>query len=257
MAKKPRYFLHLAYKGTNYRGWQVQAKGRSVQGELERCLSALLHAPKKVHPCGRTDAGVHASQFFAHLEKEGEIDFDLVFRINKMLPNDIVVYDMIDMIPNAHAQLDAISRTYLYKVHRRKNPFWEEGSTWFPAENLDLDLIRKAMLILQKYEDFRSMCLTPEKHSSTICQFQKVELTTAMNEEQLCFELTANRFLRGMVRLLVARFLDIGTGKLSLDAFEASLKTGNRVRFHTLAPPQGLYLAKVEYPYLKVAPRMF
>lgn len=257
MAKKPRYFLHLAYKGTKYRGWQVQPKGRSVQGELEKCLSALLHAPKKIHPCGRTDAGVHASQFFAHLEKDKDIDFDLVFRINKMLPNDIVVYDLIDMIPNAHAQLDAMSRTYLYKIHRRKNPFWEEGSTWFPAEHLDLNQIKKAMRIIEQHKDFRSMCLTPDNHSSTICQFQKVALTTALNEEQLCFEFTANRFLRGMVRLLTARLLDIGTGKLSLDEFEQALETGNRVRFHTLAYPQGLYLAKVTYPYLEVESRLF
>lgn len=257
MAKKPRYFLHLAYKGTNYRGWQVQPKGRSVQGELEKQLSALLHRPVKIHPCGRTDAGVHASQFFAHMNKEKEIDFDLVFRINKMLPNDIAVFDLIDMMPNANAQLDALSRTYKYKIHREKNPFLEEGSTWIEAKNLDLSNMQKALATIQKYEDFRSMCLTPDLHSSTLCQFTNAQLTTEHQDAFLCLEFTANRFLRGMVRLLVGRLIDIGKGRLSLDEFENALQTGQRVQFHKSARPQGLYLASVTYPYLNMKPRLF
>ncbi len=247
-----RYFLHLAYKGTKYRGWQSQPKARSVQEVLEKHISALLHQKKTVHPCGRTDAGVHASQFFAHLEVEQKIDFDLVFRINKLLPNDIAVYDLIKVEDHANAQLDAIRRTYQYYFHLDKNPFLEETSSWYDIENLDVKNMKSAVDLIKKYEDFRAMCLQPDAHNSTLCSIFETKLKVEANNRQFCFEITANRFLRGMIRLLVARIIEIGKGQLSLKQFQHALQTGERVQYHKSAHPQGLHLTKVVYPYLEM-----
>jgi len=249
-----RYFIHLAYKGTHYRGWQRQAEAPSVQQVVEEKLSEVLSQSIHVHPCGRTDAGVHASQFFVHFSVEKAIDFDFVFRMNKKLPNDIAVYDLLSVPEKANAQLDATARTYRYYFHLNRNPFWEEGSTWYPLENFDIEKAKQLFPLLKKYNDFRSMCLKPDTHNHTLCTIEYATLES-LPDGRFCFEIKANRFLRGMVRLLVGRLLDIGTGKISIQEFENCLQTGERVEHHTLAYPQGLYLAKVEYPFFEIEPK--
>ncbi len=246
-SNKMRYFLHLAFKGTNYFGWQRQKAALGVQEVIEEKLSLLLRQATKIHPCGRTDAGVHASQFYVHFESEPITRPDFIYRMNQLLPEDIVIYELLPVVPKANAQLDAISRTYRYYFHTQKNPFLEERSAWYHLGELDVDKMKTAIDILPSYEDFRSMCLQPDAHNSTLCTIMNAHLEMNVAQNEFSFEITASRFLRGMIRLLVARIMDIGIGKISIDEFKNCLETGERVRFHTSAYPQGLFLAQIEY----------
>ena len=203
--------------------------------------------------CGRTDAGVHASQFFCHIKVDHGFDFDPVFRLNKMLPNDISIFDIIQVDRSAHAQHDAVARTYTYRVHTKKNAFKSELSTFYPKDNLNPENMRKALSLLRHYRDFRSMCKQPDLYKSTICQISQSALVIDDHQDELKFEITADRFLRGMIRILVGNVLEIGYGRLALSNFEECLKTGQPTRHFKAAYPQGLYLSKVAYPYLNLA----
>ncbi len=246
-----RYFLHLSYLGTRYRGWQSQPNVSSVQQHIEDKLAVILRKPTKIHPCGRTDAGVHASQFFAHINIEQNIDFDLVYKLNSLIPNDIIIHDLADVPARANAQLDATNRTYRYYFHTQKNPFITKLSSYFTYD-LDISKMERASQTIANYHDFESMCLQPHLHNHTNCQIKKINFHRAFCGTRFCFEITADRFLRGMIRLLMGRLVDIGREQLTLDAFVEAIETKKRVKYHTSAPPQGLYLAKVDYPFLSL-----
>jgi len=250
-----RYFLHLSYKGKDYHGWQNQTDVKTVQEVLEMHLSKMLGTPTTCHGCGRTDAGVNASQYFCNINIAKELDYDFVFRINKMLPASIVIYDLIPVADNANTQYDAVKRTYNYYFHFQKNPFLDDISSFYEVKNLDIGKMQKAVSLLLGKKDFKAFCISPDVYHHTMCEVSNVNLTTNDSGSRMRFQITADRFLRGMVRILSANILKVGEGKISVDEFEYCLVHKEKPKFHNIAFPQGLYLSKIEYPYLDIVPR--
>lgn len=248
-----RHFIHLAYQGTAYRGWQRQAHEKSVQATIEDQLSKMLKTKTIIHGCGRTDAGVHASQYFAHANIPLTLDYDPVERLNHILPDDIAIYEIIPMEDQkCNAQTDAIARSYEYHMHFDKIPKLKNNSTYFKVAELDINTMQKGVSIIRNTVDFRSLCKSPNIYNHTNCQIQSVNLDVTPDNNTMIFSITANRFLRAMIRNIVARLIDIGKGELLLDQFEDIVTNQKEFEypFHRQAPPTGLYLSKVVYPYL-------
>jgi len=250
-----RYFFHLGFNGNNYRGWQKLREVTSVQETIESALSKILKVPMEINGCGRTDAQVNASQFFFHLDVEEAWDYDLRFRLNKTLPPDIAIFDILPMEGLPHARFDATHRTYDYFIHTYKDPFLFGLSSFYPEDNLDLEQMRQAVKVLTKYDDYRAFCRTPNKYEHTICRVSDASLYTNTRGDKIRFQITSNRFLTGMIRIIVGKLLDIGRGKLSVEEFEHYLNTKQTPATIIPAYPQGLYLSKVTYPYLNLPPR--
>ena len=247
-----KYFFHLSYKGTRYRGWQRQATAHSLQAEIEAALAKMAKTHIPVIGCGRTDAGVHASQYVMHLSVEKQWDFDPVERLNKMLPNDISVYACMPVSDEAHAQYDATERMYSYFIHAHKDPFLAELSSYYPMKNLDISSMQEAVKLLNGDQDCRALCKKPDIYTHTRCNISHASLSVHVRGDRMRFCIRANRFLKGMVRIIVGNLLEIGRGRLSLQAFEAALNQQQPLRYFQSAYPQGLYLAKVTYPYLEL-----
>jgi len=250
-----RFFFHIGYSGYNYRGWQFQPGIVSVQQVLESTLSQVLKTPVTIMGCGRTDAMVHASQFFFHVDVQQVWDFDLLFRLNKNLPSDIAIFDIIPVEENHHARFDAILRTYDYFIHTYKDPFLSQTSALYLQKDLDLNKMKAATALLTKYDDFRAFCKTPADYDHTICRVTVARWFADSNGDKLRFQISANRFLGRMIRILVGRLLEIGEGGLSVDEFEHHLKSRETPKIIEPAYPQGLYLSKVTYPYLDIPSR--
>ena len=248
-----RYFLHLAYNGFNYRGWQRQITAITVQQALEDCLSRIFKKKITCIGCGRTDAMVHAVQYFAHFDVDEAFDFDLIHRLEKSLPYDIVVFDVLQMKNgNEHARFDAIERRYTYFIHTEKDPFLHSISSYYEYSILNLNSMKEASLLLLKYTDFRAFCLTPDRHNTTLCNITAVQIFTNTNTNRLRFEISANRFLKGMIRIIVGKLLEIGAGKISVADFEDFFLSKQRAKCMNSAYPQGLYLSRIRYPYIDI-----
>ena len=226
-----------------------------MQEVLETALSMLLKNPVAIVGCGRTDARVHASQFFFHTDIEGEWDFDLFFRLNKILPDDIAVFDIIPMQGRPHARFDAIQRTYDYFIHIYKDPLLTSFSSLYPERNLDLDKMKAAVALLPLYNDYRAFCKCPDRIEHTLCYVSSASLFIDTNGDKLRFQVTANRFLSKMIRIIVGRLLEIGRGEMPVDEFEHYLINKVTPKIIIPAYPQGLYLSKVTYPYLDIPPQ--
>ncbi len=250
-----RYFLHLAYNGAAYNGWQRQLNApHSVQQVLEAAISKLTNQKITVMGCGRTDAGVHADQYFVHVDFDQIPKPDFCFRLNKILPLDIIIYDIIPVHDRAHTRYDAISRSYAYFLHLDKDPFLAPFSAYYEV-NLDLEAIKPGLDQIKQMTDFRYLCLTPDRIKSTICMVSQAEVSTSPDGRRWCFRFTANRFLKAMIRLTVARLILLGSGKIDLETFIA-INTGNhKLKIPALAYPQGLHLTNIEYPYLSIKPK--
>lgn len=246
-----KYFLHLAYQGGNYHGYQRQAQVPSVQATIEDNLRKLFYPELTIHGCGRTDAGVHASQYFAHFVVPETIDFDLIYKLNRMLPDDIAIYDLIPVHPKANAQLDAKSRTYEYHIHLNKDPFLFDKSSCYDLLDLDLDLMEQALALFTGEHDFYNFCLQPELHASTLCNMSLVKMIQP-TEDRVIFRFKANHFLRGMIRIIVGRLLDAGQKKITLEDIKKSIRREQPNKFMKQAYPQGLYLTEVEYDFDKI-----
>ncbi len=246
-----RYFLELAYKGTDYHGWQIQPEAISVQEVFNHSIATLLNDPTiKTTGCGRTDAGFHASQFYLHFDTEASIPDNFVYRLNKFLPKAIFVYQLIKVNDQAHSRYDAHYRSYDYFLHRRKNPFIDSTSSFHPPYQLNFDKIAKAFYALKNYQDFSPFEKVNNDSKTSICLIQHLEFRLSEDHERICFHIAANRFLRGMVRRIVGCMLDIGREKISLEEFHSVLESQGNFKLNTSAPPQGLYLREVRYPYL-------
>ncbi|MHA6248400.1 tRNA pseudouridine synthase A [Pontibacter sp. CAU 1760] len=250
-----RYFFHIAYLGTNYRGWQRHPNGISVQQVLEESLQKIFKAPASLVGCGRTDAQVHASQFFFHSDVAQTWDFDLLFRLNKVLPPDIAVFDIIPVEGKAHARYDATARSYDYYIHTYKDPFLSQVSAFYLLPALDLTSMRTATALLPLYNDYRCLCLTPADQESTICQVTTARWFVNQRGDRMRFEITANRYISRMIRIVVGKLLQVGTGALSIAEFESYLAAEKTPKHLTPAHPQGLFLSKVTYPYLDLPAR--
>lgn len=250
-----RYFVHIGYNGQRYNGWQKQPGVLNVQGVIELALSQTLKTPVFVIGCGRTDAHVHASQFFFHMDIEQEWDFDLRFRLNKILPHNIAVFDIIPVEAHRHARFDAVLRSYDYFLHTYKNPFLNGLSSYYLLRDLDFDKMKQAASILPNYKDYRAFCTSPDKYEHTICNVMSASLLIDPNGDKLRFSISSNRFLGKMIRIIMGQLLKIGKGVLSVDEFENYLITNTTPKLITPAHPEGLYLSKVSYPYLNLPPR--
>lgn len=249
-----RYFFHIAYHGTNYSGWQKHPGVLNVQEVLETALGKLLKSLVNINGCGRTDAQVHASQFFFHADIEKDLDDEFFFRLNKILPDDIAVFDIIPMQGLCHARFDAVQRSYDYFMHTYKDPFLNSFSSLYLEPKLDLDKMKKAVALLPLYDDYRGFCKTPDKNDHTICKVSSAGLFADSSGDKIRFRISANRFLSKMVRIIIGRLLDIGEGRMSVDEFEHYLINKETPKIIIPAYPQGLYLSKVTYPYLNIQP---
>ncbi|MGB1269062.1 MAG: tRNA pseudouridine(38-40) synthase TruA [Flavobacteriaceae bacterium] len=247
-----KYFLHISYNGGNYHGWQSQPNTVTVQGVIEEKLKCIFKTDITVFGCGRTDSGVHASQYFLNITIKDSFDFDLKFRLNKHLPNDIVVYDIIEVEERQHARYDAISRTYDYFIHLQKDPVLGKYSSYYELEHLDFDTMQKAAELIHQYDNFEAVCKQPDLHNHTICHVKEAKLYVNISQQRLRFSITADRFLRGMIRILVGHLLKVGTGELSLENFELILSKQQLLTNKKPAFANGLYLSGVSYPYIKV-----
>lgn len=241
-----KYFIQLAYHGGNYHGWQRQKNASSVQEVFENNLSHLLKEETYVIGCGRTDAGVHASEYFAHIKTDVVPHEDFVFRMNKILPPDISVQRIFHVHDKAHAQHDAISRTYTYCFHGHKNPLINQTSVEVDFKKLDFHLIQEALDFIKTVQDFKNVCKHPELYNTTTCHIQDTCLSLVVGNE-FNIQITSNRFLRAMMRLLISNILKVGKGRMSLDEFKDGILSESGFKHFEAAPPQGLCLSGIQY----------
>lgn len=240
-----RVALTLAYNGRNYHGWQIQENAHSVQQEIQAALSRILRYDVELTGCGRTDTGVHARDFKAHFDTESELPDNLVFRLNSMLPADIGIKDCKVVPDSFHARFSAISRTYRYYIHQQKDPFLTDFSWLRHGEVSVADMNAAASLTLGTHE-FRCFCKGEPPNDNYRCTVTSAFWT--QTEKQLIFEVTANRFLRNMVRAMVGTLLETGTGKLTQEAFANLMQSGTRSDAGNSVPAHGLFLEAVTYP---------
>ncbi|WP_051203905.1 tRNA pseudouridine(38-40) synthase TruA [Hugenholtzia roseola] len=243
-----RYFIELTYLGKNYAGWQSQPNAPSVQSTLETALSTLLRHQAFVVGSGRTDAGVHAKQQFAHFDTPTALDLEtLHYRLNALLPADIAVRKIYPTTTQAHARYDAKWREYVYVIGLQKNSFlFENVALHHLRQNLDLEKLNAAAAIFLEYIDFESFSKVKTDVKHFDCTL--TEAKWYQQRDFLFFHVKANRFLRGMVRTMVGTLLKAGAGKLSTDELRAILDAKDRKKAGVAAPPQGLYLYQVHYP---------
>ena len=249
------YFLSLAYDGTDYRGWQRQPGGVfTVQESLEDCLSEIHGRPISLGGCGRTDAGVHATQFYAYLRTEKPLPERYAFIVNKRLPAGISLYAALPVPDNAQARYDATERTYDYFLHGRPDAWLDRGSGLLDLTDFAPEQVAALLPALLEHKDFRAFCKAPDRHNTTLVHFREATLFRNAAGDRYRLRFVANRFLRGMIRLLTDNLLRVGNGTLSPEAFTASLRSGRRPERFRLAPPEGLYLTGVRYPYIDAEP---
>lgn len=245
-----RYFLTLSYRGTHYNGWQIQPNAPSVQATLEEALQTLLRQPIGVTGCGRTDAGVHARFYVAHFDAGGELPANFLYRLNSLLPQDIAVYTSLPVSPEAHARYDAFERSYEYHVALRKDPFATDTAWFFPQNSkLDLEKMQAVADLLPQYAAFSPFCKTDSGTEGYACEMKKAFWEYKPSEYRLVFHVTANRFLRGMVRLIVGACMNAGLGKVETGEVKLALDEQMPLKKSLSVPPQGLFLTDVKYPY--------
>jgi tRNA pseudouridine38-40 synthase len=243
-----RYFIEFAYKGTNYHGWQYQPNAVSVQETLNKAMSTVLKTTIDLVGAGRTDTGVHAKQLFAHFDLDSEIDIDLmVYKLNSFLPKDIVVINFYPVKDDAHARFDATKRTYEYHIHSQKNPFNEDLS-WYYQNELAIDKMNEACKMLYDFTNFECFSKVNTDVNTFNCTI--FDANWIKTDSEIIFTITADRFLRNMVRAIVGTMINIGTGKISLDDFTKIIESKDRSEAGFSVPAHGLYLVKIEYPYL-------
>lgn len=243
-----RFFVSVSYNGERYSGWQRQLNATTVQEILEDAMSKALGHPTALTGAGRTDAGVSASGYFAHFDHPEEIKepAHLLYKINAILPSDIVANFIAGVAPEAHARFDATSRSYRYKVHTCRDPFaWH---SFYYKFNLDLDAMNRAAALLTGQRDFSSFEKTGADNKTSICNVTHAQWT-AIDATHLQFDITADRFLRNMVRAIVGTLLDVGRGKLPPEDIPALLEKGDRSAAGQSVPGEPLMLREVTYPY--------
>jgi tRNA pseudouridine38-40 synthase len=243
-----RYFIEFAYNGKNYCGWQYQPHSPSVQETLNKALSTLIRTEIDVTGAGRTDTGVHARQMYAHFDHDEIADTAKVIqRLNSFLPKDIVVYNIIPLHDGAHARFDAVSRTYEYHIHTFKDAFDNEGS-WYNFNSLNVEKMNEAAQQLFNYTDFKCFSKTHTDVRTFNCDIK--EAYWVQNGNKLIFTISADRFLRNMVRAIVGTLVNVGMEKITINDFKDIIESRDRNRAGFSVPAHGLYLTKVIYPYL-------
>lgn len=241
----PRYFLELAYKGTAYSGFQTQHNtGQTIQAMVEAAFLTLQRQPVTLTGSSRTDAGVHALQNFFHFDYAGELHPQFLYKINAILPRDIVIKSLREVPDTSHCRFDAVSRRYKYFIYRDKNPFLEDRAYYYPYR-LDLEAMQAAAAIVREYNDFTSF----SKRNTQVKTFQCTIFTSqwAAEEGSLVYEVKGNRFLRGMVRALTGTMLLVGRGSTTLDGFRQIIEAKDCTKANFGVPARGLFLAEVAF----------
>jgi tRNA pseudouridine38-40 synthase len=243
-----RWRIQLSYLGTRYCGWQKQPGDPSVQQTLEEAFSMILRQPVEIVGCGRTDSGVHARKYIAHADiEELEMGDKRLYQLNSVLPEDIVIQSIAETNPAFHARFDAVERCYRYYIHFKKDPFLQ-GQSFFLHHHGALNQIRMQNVasLLMQYQQFEPFCKTGSDADHFKCKL--VESNWYFNEGHAVYTIRANRFLRGMVRLIVGACLNVGLGKISLQDVETSLENQLPVAHAWSVPPEGLFLEDISYP---------
>lgn len=244
-----RYFIKLSYNGTNYHGWQSQPNAVTVQETLNKAMTILFQQPIELMGAGRTDTGVHATMMYAHFDVADSIDAGTaVYKLNSFLPKDIAIFDIIAVHSTAHARFDATQRRYEYRMHNHKNPFLTQLS-WHHQGYLDVEAMNQAAQRLLTHTDFECFSKVHTDVNTFDCRVS--EALWRQEENTLIFTISADRFLRNMVRAIVGTLVNVGTGKITLADFENILKSKNRSEAGFSAPAHGLYLTEITYEYLK------
>ena len=241
-----RYFITLSFDGTAYHGWQIQPHCVSVQEELQKALSILLRMPVEVVGAGRTDTGVHARKMVSHFDINAELDCQqLVYKLNKLLPRDIAVQHVEQVSDDMHARFSAKSRTYHYYVHLGKNPFLRSYS-WQLYGNPDFELMNKAAVVLMEYMDFTSFSKVNTDTKTNDCTITEAHWDR-VGEGQWRFTITANRFLRNMVRAIVGTLMEVGRGRMTIEQLRQVIEAKDRCRAGDSVPGNALFLVDVKY----------
>lgn len=238
--------MQFSYYGQAYHGWQNQPNAITVQQVLEQSFTTLLKRPISLVGAGRTDAGVHAKEMFAHFDSETLLNkTDLAYRLNALLPDDIAVQQIFEVTGETHARFDATERTYEYQISREKNPFYFD-SAHYVKHPLNVKKMNEAAALLLQYEDFECFSKSNTDVHTHLCDIKEAEWTK--KEDLLVFRITANRFLRNMVRAVVGTLLDVGIGKRNLADVKAVINSKDRSKAGASVPAKGLYLTKISYP---------
>ncbi|MDE7409039.1 MAG: tRNA pseudouridine(38-40) synthase TruA [Muribaculaceae bacterium] len=245
-----RYFLRLGYRGAPFHGWQIQPNDVSVQEEIERALSVVLRTPISIVGAGRTDTGVNARVMYAHFDYDGILPEKgrLIVSLNRLVGRDIAVHDIIPVHSDAHARFDALERTYKYFVTFQKSPFFYPLS-WHCPNGLDIDRMNEAAAILLETTDFTSFAKLHSDAKTNICKVTAAEWTM-QGESMAVFTITADRFLRNMVRAIVGTLVDVGRGKVTVEEFRRIIERKDRCAAGQSMPGEALFLWDVRYPYI-------
>lgn len=241
-----RYFISFSYKGTAFHGSQTQPNGVTVQETMEQAFATILRVPVALTFAGRTDAGVHAEQMVAHFDQDKALPANLASRLNNLLPSSIAIHDIRPVTNEAHARFDAVARTYHYRITMRKDPFAAELRTRV-AKGLDFEAMNSAAQLLLGRQDFASFCRVHTDVKTTICDVREARWIIE-NDNEATFVITADRFLRNMVRAVVGTLFEVGRGKMTQEQFRAVIAAQDRRSAGHSAPPEGLFLVAIDYP---------
>lgn len=248
--EQKRWFIELSYNGSAFSGWQRQLNASSVQQTIEEAISLIFQKPTEILGCGRTDSGVHAKSFFAHFDTEMSFEpVDLIFKLNSILNNDIGISRICSVDNELHARFDATLRTYKYFVLFEKNPFEIPFSHYIYGTKPDIEKMNLAAQLLLGEHDFSCFEKIGSDNSTSICKISHAKWTK--NESGTVFEISANRFLRNMVRAITGTLLEVGLDDISMEKFKTILKSKDRSQAGPSAPAKGLFLWEITYPNLK------
>ena len=240
-----RYFIELSYLGKNYHGWQIQPDANSIQEELNKAISIVLQEEINVVGAGRTDTGVHASQMFAHFDSKSILDENIVFKLNSVLPEDIVVYQVEKVKDDKHVRFDALTRSYEYRIWLGRNPFLLDTTWQLFHQKLDVKAMNEAAKILLEFENFQAFSKVRTEVKTFNCDVSKA--VWIENGNELVFHITANRFLRNMVRAIVGTLVDVGKNKITKEDFRNIILSKDRSKAGLSVPAKGLFLTEITY----------
>ena len=242
-----RYFIELAYKGTNYHGWQIQPNAISIQECIQKAFSTILRENIEVFGAGRTDAGVHAEQLFAHFDFSSTINTEeILYKVNSILPSSITVFEIFKVKDDAHARFNAVSRSYEYRILLGRNPFKTDTTWQLINKKLNIEKMNEAAQILLTYTNFQ--CFSRSNTAVKTYNCKVVNAEWKLKDNSLIFHISADRFLRNMVRAIVGTLIDVGEGKTTIEQFIKIIKSKDRCKAGTSAPAHGLFLTNVTYP---------
>ncbi len=250
MVTRKRYFIEIAYNGTAYHGWQTQRNANSVQAVLNKALSTICRETIDTLGCGRTDTGVHARQLFAHFDLSGEVgvlDPRFLLSLNSLLPYDISAKDIFPVKADAHARFDATQRSYEYHIHFKKDPF-RHNLSWLLRDIPDMPLMNQAAEIIKEYTDFSCFSKSNTQTFTNNCTISRTEWMVSNNG--MVFHISADRFLRNMVRAIVGTLMKVGKKEIRPEEIRSIIESKDRSNAGESVPACGLFLTQVTYPYI-------